>query len=279
MKIKRFENILLVSDLDGTLLDSKQKISKENLEAITKFKKLGGKFTIATGRMEKSVQPFIDLLNIDIPVILYNGAVIYDPKSTRVLEGKFLEGYVKLIEAFQTLATKVDLGLLVYQMGNVYTIERNTIIQEYEEKDQVLCEIITDEIFNEPITKVLLISPNTETLSRCEEVIHLYDFTCNLVYSENNYLEILPKTASKGSALLQLQEYLNYKGKLKTICIGDNLNDISMLETAHKGFIVENCHSSMKQSNFIMGAHHENNAIADVIYNHIFSEKEEEFLT
>ncbi|WP_222123203.1 hypothetical protein, partial [Staphylococcus epidermidis] len=77
---------------------------------------------------------------------------------------------VKLIEAFQTLATKVDLGLLVYQMGNVYTIERNTIIQEYEEKDQVLCEIITDEIFNEPITKVLLISPNTETLSRCEEV-------------------------------------------------------------------------------------------------------------
>ena len=57
---KIFEGYLLVSDMDGTLLNSEKKISKENLNAIDYFVKEGGTFTVATGRMLQSVELFIE---------------------------------------------------------------------------------------------------------------------------------------------------------------------------------------------------------------------------
>jgi len=49
---KKFEGLMLVSDLDGTLLNSKLEVSEENIKAVSYFVDNGGIFTIATGRME-----------------------------------------------------------------------------------------------------------------------------------------------------------------------------------------------------------------------------------
>src|SRR5690625_2914120 len=266
-------DILLVSDLDGTLLDSRQTISKQNKNAIKDFKKLGGKFTIATGRMEKSAQPYIDLLEIDIPVILYNGAVVYNHKTNKRLVDKSLKNYTPLIKLFREIAFKKKLGILIYQKGEVFTFEKNSLIMEYEIKDNVNCKLMSDENFEHPITKVLLISPERSTLQECETIIQECNYSCDLVYSESNYLEILPYTASKGNALVVLQDFLGGIKNLHTICVGDNLNDISMLEVASQGFVVENCHESMRNGKYARTLHHEKNALAHLIQKHIFSKE------
>ncbi|MFD1362420.1 Cof-type HAD-IIB family hydrolase [Lentibacillus salinarum] len=267
--IAGYENILLVSDLDGTLLDSEQQISEENQRAITEFKKSGGIFTIATGRMEQAALPFAELLKIDVPIILYNGAVLYHPKSHSRIAEKSLDGYGELLEAFQTIMEETELGLLIYQNGGVYTTQKNETIRQHEEKDQVECQLITNPaVLKGPITKILLISSDRKTLAKCEEIVKLRGYPCGLVYSEHNYLEILPEGASKGSALLHLQDYLNHD--FTTVCVGDNLNDLPMLEEAARGFIVGNCHSSLTDYKFNQTVHHEEHAIADIIYNHIF---------
>ena len=70
--------LMLVSDMDDTLFDSRKHISDRNRNAIWEFQKKGGLFTVATGRSVTGLRPYQQMINIQMPVILYNGSCIYD---------------------------------------------------------------------------------------------------------------------------------------------------------------------------------------------------------
>lgn len=70
--------VILLSDMDGTLLNSKKEISDADRSAIRRFTELGGKFTIATGRTIQSFEQYVEMLELKMPVIMYNGAAIHD---------------------------------------------------------------------------------------------------------------------------------------------------------------------------------------------------------
>ena len=72
-----FDGYILATDMDGTLINSNRKISEANLKAIEYFVNNGGKFTVASGRMVSSVREFIEVLKINCPTILHNGATVY----------------------------------------------------------------------------------------------------------------------------------------------------------------------------------------------------------
>jgi HAD superfamily hydrolase (TIGR01484 family) len=76
--IGKFDGYLLVSDLDGTLLNRASRVPASNARAISYFVKNGGKFSIATGRTELTCLPLVKKLPINAPLILYNGSLIYD---------------------------------------------------------------------------------------------------------------------------------------------------------------------------------------------------------
>jgi len=63
-----FSDVMIITDLDGTLLPENKILSEKDLEAIKKFRSDGGKFTIATGRTIQSADRYIKELEIDIPV-------------------------------------------------------------------------------------------------------------------------------------------------------------------------------------------------------------------
>ncbi|MCM8785551.1 MAG: Cof-type HAD-IIB family hydrolase, partial [Candidatus Omnitrophica bacterium] len=67
---------LLAIDLDGTLLDSKGKINKEDKIALKRFYKKGGIVALASGRMTDCVSIYSKILEIDTPLIVYNGAMV-----------------------------------------------------------------------------------------------------------------------------------------------------------------------------------------------------------
>ena len=69
-------NIFLITDMDGTLLPENKILSDRDKSAIKRFRKDGGKFTIATGRTLQSALKYIKELEIDLPVILYNGSLL-----------------------------------------------------------------------------------------------------------------------------------------------------------------------------------------------------------
>ena len=71
MKIK-----MIASDMDDTLLNNERKISPRNLAAIKRALAAGIVFTLATGRMYRSIKPFAEQLQLDVPLIAYNGALV-----------------------------------------------------------------------------------------------------------------------------------------------------------------------------------------------------------
>lgn len=262
MNIK-LKNILFVSDLDGTLLTSSQTISPENVEAIRRFEAQGGLFTLATGRTEQAVAKFIEQLNITTPLILYNGAKIYCPVTKQVLyENKFdipIAFWNYLISQLSE-----NLALLVYRNSNVYSPHRSEILERHESKDGVVSLDLTEDMLHQPITKLLLIADHPEDLKMIEEQVLAIGLEAELVYSEHNYLEILPPHTSKGNTLRILLQLLPHKD-LYTIAVGDQLNDLTIIQQADDGYAVENAHPTLKIHANNTTVHHEDHAIADII--------------
>ena len=74
--MKQFEGTLILTDLDGTLLDGQNRISPENQAAIRHYMENGGRFTVATGRSLKGMEHFFPALAVNAPAILYNGSAV-----------------------------------------------------------------------------------------------------------------------------------------------------------------------------------------------------------
>ncbi|WP_164716340.1 Cof-type HAD-IIB family hydrolase [Paenibacillus whitsoniae] len=254
---------ILVSDLDGTLLNKDQQISQQNMAAIRIFRELGGIFTLATGRMEAAVAPFIKELNLDVPVILYNGARIYNPITHEVLYDRHLPLTQELWQQIMNRLT-ADIGLFVYRNGQVYTPNRNQLVVEHEEKDKVTCSLLTEMTVMDNITKLLLISSDLNKLKAIEQLVQDHGVPHEIVYSEWNYLEILPPDVSKGNALQALLQILSIQNAY-TMAVGDNLNDISLMRSADRGYAVANAHPDLKKAADDVTIHHEQHAIAAII--------------
>ena len=77
--------VVLLSDMDGTLLNSRKEITDADRSAIERFTALGGRFTVATGRTIQSFDQFRSILGLKYPIIMYNGAAIHDYISGETL--------------------------------------------------------------------------------------------------------------------------------------------------------------------------------------------------
>lgn len=93
MTEKKFENIIIVSDMDGTFFGDKATLVQENLDAIKYFKQNGGKFTFSTGRVHYNIthsgDGVADLCNC--PAICANGSCIYDFESRITLKETYMD--------------------------------------------------------------------------------------------------------------------------------------------------------------------------------------------
>lgn len=262
-------HILLITDLDGTLLNSHHEVSKKNEEAIKKFKEEGGLLTFATGRMEESTNLYLEQLGIIHPIITYNGGRLYCPVQRKVLQ----EEQLVIDKDVWDLIIKSELnrGIIVYRNSIPYVFEKNDIIDEFEKKEKITCKIAEVEDFiGIEINKVLIIM---KALSKIEPVEELVELNTKLlevgnfdtVFSEINYLEILPTGTTKGQGVEKLKESLALKN-VYVIAVGDNLNDIPLLVKADLGIAVKNARPGLKEvADVVLEQTNENDAIAYII--------------
>lgn len=80
-----FSKVILMTDLDGTLLTDDKRILPLDLEAIERFRAGGGLFTMATGRGYSMAKHIADKLRLDCPAVVYNGAAVYDFRQEKFL--------------------------------------------------------------------------------------------------------------------------------------------------------------------------------------------------
>lgn len=261
---KIFKGYILVSDMDATLIDSNKKISIKNREAIKYFCENGGMFTLATGRMLQSVREFVQDLNIKCPVMLHSGAKIYDFQKEKVIKEHFIEEERK--EAVKRFyKDNPDIGIEIFADEIPYVYRSCKFTKRYDKhKDYKVIYEVPDEVWNMKWVKVLLIAEK-DRLDEAEiDFRENYDNGNNSFRSGANYLDVVANGVSKGQALKELYEALNID-KDKILAVGDNMNDIDMIEAAKYGFCVENGLDIVKEKADFIAPSNDDDAIAYII--------------
>ncbi len=257
-----FAGVLLVSDLDGTLLDSRKRISHENRRALERFVAGGGRFTLATGRIARAVLPYLPLLPVNAPAILYNGAAIYDLRRQEMVWESFLDRDVLPLLA-EIMQEFPELGVEVYRGEEVFFPRKNPITERHRDLERFPDRPSTIDQLGLPWRKVLT-AWEPEQLDRVEAFLKPKTLPCHLVRSDPFYLELLPRGASKGAALRILAGLLGLS-VTATVAIGDHLNDLEMIREAGIGVSVANGHPDLKAAADRIGLHHEEHALAELV--------------
>lgn len=248
---------LFVTDLDGTLINSKREVPQKSLEILNKLIEEGVNFTVATARTPATAVEILQNLNLKLPVALMNGVLIYDTKELKYIDIKGIE---------KSAANKV---LDIFNSHNknplVYGVKENHLwvyhkefenVYEYnfykERADKKLKTFVKVEDYNESILNSNIINfvafDNYEKIKTiAEEIECIEGITVNYyqdVYEDCYFLEAYSSEASKANGIKCLSKYINYS---KVICFGDNLNDIPMFELADEAYATSNAAEAIKK--------------------------------
>ncbi len=234
---------LVVSDIDGTLVDDDKRISDATMRCIDEYRSRGGMFTIATGRGERAARPFIDKLRIDIPAIIFNGGELYHPESGAIYAHYLNKGIADMvIDRFRD----TDLGVVTYHNDRIFIADYKPSHDLYMALEKVEIDRIPNLKAVDEVNKILLVGDVGEAQAITEELEDRCGVPINHVQTEDIYLEILPDGISKGKGLKELCASLGVSLQ-KTMAIGDQMNDIAMLEAAGCGVAMENAMEEVKK--------------------------------
>lgn len=269
---------LIACDMDETLLNDEKHVSPENHNAIKKVCELGVKFVLASGRGYTDIQNVARTLNLADKhgeyTISFNGGVITENKDNKIL---FKQGIT--FEQTNTLF-KIGLG---YDVGfHIYTLDKVYIYRATQEELDymtgrldnciVLPEPNIDFLKDETIIKILFQNNDRQYLETIEREMTRETLSqFSISYSGNRYIEFNSQGVSKGNALLQLAKMLGINQD-EMISIGDNNNDISMLEVAGLGIAVANATTDAKEAAKVVSEYTNNqSAIAQVIEQYVLN--------
>ncbi len=257
-----FAGKMLVTDMDGTLLDRRSRISDENQRAIKRFIAGGGLFTVATGRMFKAVEPYLPVLPMNLPAIVYNGAAIYDFSMKKLLWQNCLTDNIADV-AEDLLRQFPGIGLEVFHGEDLYLPAQNAVTDRHMIREGFHPVFACLKDIPRPWIK-LLIASNPEKLLEVEAFLKARKEEFHAVYSESQFLELLNKNVTKGSALKRLAEMANLPCEA-IVAMGDNKNDLEMLLEAGTGVAVKNAHKDVITAADLVCSRHDNDAVAEVI--------------
>jgi len=278
---------LIASDMDGTLLNSNHKISKENLDAIKKAEEMGIKFAIATGRMYEDVKPLLDECDLKCQCIVLNGGEYIDE------EGKVLEGiYIEREEASEI----IDMIIKENIVAEIYT---NKGLHTINAKEEMLTEVTYRIIAYDPKTSfedaiklaethphfvnlkyikeidqflksdikigkfVAFYNDEETTLNVKRKLESIGDLAISSTFTKN--IEINNKEAQKGLILAKVAKKMGIK-RDEVMVIGDSFNDYSMFTQFPESFAMGNAAQPIKEAAKYITDTNDNAGVAKAIY-------------
>lgn len=276
---------MICIDMDGTLLNRRKRISDLSKSVIKKAHDKGVEIVVTTGRLYNNAAYFSHLLGVDSPVIAANGAIVIEQKTNEIIYEcaipkddclsllKILDKY-KVAFHFHTTDTIYcnnwfsRFGTELYMSKQKYNehlhVHYHTIRREdewkriFEEKDGKMAKCIAFSFNRVKVKEV------KEELEKLENIVYFG--------SGNHSIEINLKNVSKGNAVRALIERYNIKRE-DVICIGDNENDISMIEFAGLGIAMANGIDEVKNIADYVTDTNKNDGVAKAIEKFVLQEE------
>ena len=265
MSVGKFDGVLFFCDYDDTLYNSSRTVSPENRAAIRYFIDNGGYFSIATGRAHRTFTPQIarERLTLNAPVVLSNGAAIYDYASDRYLLESFLPKDTPNLLA-QLCGQFPDLGFEAYHGEDIYVHNPNRITQEHLAKvggTQIPAPILD---MPTPWSKVILQQDGPYLEEVQARLLACWGDRCEAIFSNRYLLEVTAKGCDKGAMAAKVADLL-YIDRKNLYCMGDNENDIPMLALSAIPFAPANCSQPVRDWGARILNHCDGHAVAQAI--------------
>ncbi|MCR5261271.1 MAG: Cof-type HAD-IIB family hydrolase [Candidatus Gastranaerophilales bacterium] len=236
---------MLVCDIDGTIYNG-QTFTENLLNCIKKIKKDGIKFVIATGRTFYSANQVIAPLEVDTPVICYQGATIHDCKTGEMIFEKGLDRDLSL--DILDFLRKKDIYPNIYINDELYAEKETKYVQNYSDKQLIPYRIIPDISKNDfkTLNKILVIDDDTKLIEDLTaEVKQRYGDKVYTAMSTPYFCEICAAGISKGTAVHYVADMYGIK-KEEIMSCGDQNNDIELLTCAGVGVAMGNATDTLK---------------------------------
>jgi Cof subfamily protein (haloacid dehalogenase superfamily) len=255
---------LMAVDVDGTLLNSKGNLTEVTKVAIKAGVDKGLIFTISTGRPIQGIEYFNKMLDLDLPFITYNGAMVVMGESKEILyEQNLSQKDAKIIIE---LGKKYDTTMIVYVENKLYVSELSERTENYKRIANIEPILIEDVelLIKNGVTKILWYDEIEKIEEYQVEVGQYLNDTVNYHTSRPMFLEFVDKKASKAIAMEKLGEHFGIK-QSEMIAIGDGYNDLSMIEYAGLGVAMENSKDAIKEKADYVTLSNDEDGVAHVI--------------
>ncbi|MGX7197705.1 Cof-type HAD-IIB family hydrolase [Enterococcus olivae] len=260
---------LIASDMDGTLLDGDMRISQENIEAIRYATSKGVEFMVATGRNRAEALSPLEDAGIECAMVTLNGAQVFDKEGRSIftvpIELETVQGILDVLEEhgayFEVSTTKgvyseskeqrienfashlaEAMPHLTYKMAIAMTVARLEFLPIH------FVDSIRELILQEEVTVLKIFAFHHGGAADLGPIAKKIDALKELVVSSSgqNNLEINHRSAQKGIAIGHVA--LNRGIDLSEVMtIGDNLNDVSMIQAGGVSFAMGNALPEVKE--------------------------------
>jgi len=232
---------LIALDIDGTIAGESNEVNPAVIEALQAVQAKGIQVTLATGRMYCAAQYYAQAIGTQVPIICYNGAWIQAPQNQQRLwhVPVPIELAWQLLDYCEQPERQALLEVHFYLNDQLYVREVTEQTQFYMERSRIQAHPVGDlrKMLDQPPTKVLAMSSQPELIKTVFRSLQQQYCRDELYLTQSNpyFLEVCHPNASKGQALRYLTEQiLNIKPE-NAIAIGDNFNDLEMLQYAGIG--------------------------------------------
>ena len=257
--------VLLITDMDGTFLPASKIPGRRTLQAVERFQRAGGRFSIATGRSLQASQQYFNSVSVNCPIVMCNGGMIYDINTKTQIYDVYVPRETKDIVR-KILEDNDYVGCEVLRLDNVYVPKLTPLEQKHLQickvNKPVICDInsIPDDWYK------VLFAVEPERMDELIAYVAEKGFEgVDFVRSANEYYEILPQNISKGYALKMMREVCNMQD-YTFVSVGDYNNDIEMIIEADVGICPSNATKEKKNAaDIVLKQSCEQDAIAAVV--------------
>jgi Cof subfamily protein (haloacid dehalogenase superfamily) len=262
-----YSDWLLVSDIDGTLLDKKRQLPEINKTAIKRFVEMGGNFTLCSGRNLDSLYNHYKNIDIKTPAICMNGALIYDFSSNKVLSFDTIssEGEKLILGLFDKFNF---IQLTVFSLDTVhlykYTCFYGLAVSLLDNLKYKFCKSSDELPCGEWGKATIMALPST-----CKKIVSYLKNDDNSRFVDCFYtspltVEIVKKGVNKGAAVKKLAKILGIDNR-NVGAIGDYYNDEAMLRSVAHPVCCGQAPDNLKQICEYVTCHCNNGSVNDFI--------------
>jgi len=243
---KVVEPYIIAFDMDGTLLNSKKKISFKTACYLRKLNKQGHHIVIASGRPPRSIESYYKKLKLDTPMVCYNGEYVFSPCDSNFKVEKRTFPREVVLEVLEKVGKNVRNVMCEGDKDIWVDIEDTYLGNFFWYKGMDVHHGNLNDILDQSTMTCLIHCPEEyRNVCEIEKICQKWPDILPIFWIGRPYFELHHKEATKGNGLRSVAEYYNIP-KERVIAFGDATNDIEMFEYAKTSVLMSNAKYDLK---------------------------------